>query len=369
MKLFSKPKALISSRRQARRLNQEAVKPSTFKTRPAAAPQAKTFAVALAAYCGLATNAFALDNVTFGTNWLAEAEHGGYYQALVDGTYEKYGLNVKILPGGPQANNRLLLVTGKIDFFMGGNLISAFTSVEQGVPTIVVAASFQKDPLIFMAHPGQGRDKLEDLKKGPIFVGQETLATAYQWLKSAYGFSESNVKPYNFNPAPFIADKASSQQGYATSEPFAVEKQGGFKPNVFLLADNGYDTYSTTIETRTETVEKRADVVQRFIDASAIGWYNYLYHDSQKANALIKKENPEMDDAQLAYSIGKMKEYGIVDSGDSLDLGLGAMTDVRVKSFYDKMAKAGVVKADLDLRKAYTLQFVNKSVGVELRPQ
>jgi NitT/TauT family transport system substrate-binding protein len=324
---------------------------------------------AVAFLCGFAPGALALDNVTFGTNWLAEAEHGGYYQAVVDGTYEKYGLNVKIVPGGPQANNRLLLIAGKVDFLMGGNLISAFTSVEQGVPTIVVAADFQKDPIILMAHPGQGRDKLEDLKKGPIFVGQETLATAYQWLKSAYGFSESSVRPYNFNPAPFIADKTSAQQGYLTSEPFAVEKQGGFKPVVFLLADHGYDTYSTTIETRVETVQKSPDLVQRFVDASAIGWYNYLYHDNAKANALIKKENPEIDDAQLAYSIARMKEYGIVDSGGSLENGIGAMTDARVKSFYDKMAKAGVVKAGLDLSKAYTLRFVNRKVGLDLRPK
>lgn len=311
----------------------------------------------------------AADQVTFATNWLAEAEHGGYYQALVDGTYAKYGLDVKIIPGGPQANNRLLLITGKIDFYMGGNMIPSFTSIEQGVPTKVVAASFQKDPQVFMSHPGQGRDKFEDLKKGTIFVASELLASAYQWMKVEYGFSEANVKPYTFNPAPFIADKGSAQQGYVTSEPFAVEKQGGFKPNIFLLADYGFDTYSTLIETRNEIIEKNPDLVQRFVDASAIGWYNYMYGDNKKANDLIKKENPEMDDAQIAFSIAKMKEYGIVDSGDSLTLGIGAMTDERMKSFFDKMVKAGVIKANLDYKKSYTLQFVNKKVGLDLRPK
>ncbi len=327
-----------------------------------------TLTAAFLTLCGLNT-ARAADSVTFATNWLAEAEHGGYYQALVDGTYAKYGLDVKIIPGGPQANNRLLLISGKIDFYMGGNMIPSFTSIEQGVPTKVVAASFQKDPQVFMSHPGQGRDKFEDLKKGTIFVASELLASAYQWMKVEYGFNEANVKPYTFNPAPFIADKGSAQQGYVTSEPFAVEKQGGFKPNIFLLADYGFDTYSTLIETRNEIIEKKPDLVQRFVDASAIGWYNYMYGDNKKANDLIKKENPEMDDAQIAFSIAKMKEYGIVDSGDSLTLGMGAMTDERMKSFFDKMVKAGVVKANLDYKKSYTLQFVNKKVGLDLRPK
>jgi NitT/TauT family transport system substrate-binding protein len=205
--------------------------------------------------------ALALDKVTFGTNWLAEAEHGGYYQAVVDGTYAKYGLDVTILQGGPQANNGLLLASGKIEFYMGGNLLLPFEAVEQNVPTIVVAADFQKDPQIFMSHPGVGLDKWTDLPKATAFVGKEGVVSFYQWMKVAYGFKEENIKPYNFNAAPFIADKNSIQQGYLTAEPFEVEKQGGFKPNIFLLADQGYSTYATTIETRLDLVEKSPDLV------------------------------------------------------------------------------------------------------------
>ena len=177
------------------------------------------------------------------------------------------------------------------------------------------------------------------------------------------------MKPYTFNPAPFIADKNSIQQGYVTSEPFAVEREGHFKPNIFLFADHGYSTYATTIETRADMIAKHPDIVQRFVDASAIGWYHYLYGDNSKANALIKKDNPDMTDEQIAFSIAKIKEYGLVDSGDTLTMGVGAMTDARVKDFYDSMVKAGVVKAGLDYKKAYTLQFVDKGVGVDLRPK
>jgi NitT/TauT family transport system substrate-binding protein len=324
---------------------------------------------AFAGVVAFSSPSWALDKVTFGTNWLAEAEHGGYYQAVVDGTYAKYGLDVTILPGGPQANNRLLLTSGKIEFYMGGNMLQSFTAVEQNIPTIVVAGDFQKDPQIFMSHPGVGMDKWVDLPEATAFVGKEGLASFYMWMHSAYGFKEENVKPYTFNAAPFIADKNSIQQGYLTAEPFAVEKEGGFKPDIFLLADQGYSTYATTIETRKDLVEKTPDLVQRFVDASAVGWYHYLYGDDAKANAAIKKDNPDISDDQIAFSIAKLKEYGIVDSGDTLKLGIGAMTDDRMKDFFDRMVKAGVISGSIDYKKSYTLKFVDKGVGIELHPK
>ncbi len=325
-----------------------------------------TLAAALLAGALLPAHAQQLDKVRFGTNWVAEGEHGGYYQAVADGTYKKYGLDVTIVPGGPNVNNRILLPVGKIDFFMSANSLQSFDAVENNIPTIAVAASFQKEPQVLIAHPGQA-DKLEDLKKLTLFISKEGIVSYFQWLKADFGFDESKVKPYTFNAQPFLADKNSAMQGYVTSEPFAVEQAGGFKPKVFLLADHGFNAYSTLIEARREMVEKQPDLVQRFVDASAVGWYNYIYGDSRPGNALIKKYNPEMTDALLANSIAKMKEYGIVDSGDSEKLGIGAMTDAHWKSFFDKMVRAGVVKAGLDYKRAYTLQFVNKGVGVELR--
>jgi NitT/TauT family transport system substrate-binding protein len=310
-----------------------------------------------------------LDKVTFGTNWVAEGEHGGFYQALADGTYRKYGLDVTIVPGGPNANNRMLLVVGKIDFFMSANTLQGFDAVERDVPTIEVAAMFQKDPQVLLAHPDRGIDKLTDLKNLTLFVSSEGVATYFQWLKADFGFMDDKVKPYTFNPQPFLVDKTSAMQGYVTSEPFAVEKEGKFKPKIFLLADEGFSAYSTLIEARRELVEKKPDLVQRFVDASIIGWYNYLYGNNAPANALIKAQNPEMTDELLAYTLAKMKEYGIVDSGDTATLGIGAMTDARMKDFFDKMVRAGVVKAGLDYRKSYTLQFVDKKVGLNLRPK
>jgi NitT/TauT family transport system substrate-binding protein len=309
------------------------------------------------------------DKVSFGTNWVAQAEHGGFYQAVADGTYKSYGLDVTIVPGGPNVNNRIQLIAGKLDFFMSANTLQSFDAVANNVPVVAVAAIFQKDPQVFLAHPGSKVTKLEDLKPLTLFVSKEGMPTYFQWLKSEYGFSEDKVKPYTFNAQPFLADKNSAMQGYVTSEPFAVEKQAKFKPTVILLADYGFNSYSTLIETRTAFAERKADLVQRFVDASVTGWYNYLYGDNRAANALIKKANPEMTDDLLAYSVEKMKEYGIVDSGDALKDGIGAMSDERMASFFGKMVRAGVTRRDIDYRKSYTLRFVNKAVGLDLRPK
>jgi NitT/TauT family transport system substrate-binding protein len=309
------------------------------------------------------------DKVSFGTNWVAEAEHGGFFQAVADGTYKSYGLDVTIVPGGPNNNNRILLIAGKLDFFMSANTLQSFDAVANNVPLVTVAAMFQKDPQVLLTHPESKVTKLEDLKPLTLFVSKEGISTYYQWLKSEYGFSEEKIKPYTFNAQPFIADRESAMQGYVTSEPFAVEKGAGFKPGIILLADYGFNTYSTLIETRRDIADNKPDLVQRFVDASIIGWYHYIYGDNAAGNAMIKKLNPEMTDELLAYSLAKMKQYGIVDSGDSLKDGIGAMTDARFASFFDKMVRAGVVRRDIDFRKAYTLRYINKGVGVNLRPK
>jgi NitT/TauT family transport system substrate-binding protein len=325
---------------------------------------AMSLALALASLAG---PAWALDPVTFGTNWKAEPEHGGFYQAVATGIYFKYGLDVAIRPGGPQVNHAQLLAAGKIDFNMGGNVFEAFNYVQNAVPMVVIAAIFQKDPQILMAHPDQGFETLADLKGHPILISQDARTTFWEWLKAKYGYTDEQIRPYTFNPAPFLADPTAIQQGYLTSEPFAVEREGGFTPKVFLLADAGYDTYSTTIETSWKLAQDDPDLVQRFVNASIEGWYSYLYGDPAPANALIKADNPDMTDDQIAYSIAKLKAYGIVDSREALALGIGAMTDERWRNFFQFAADAGLYPKDLDLAKAYTLRFVNQKVGMDLK--
>ncbi|MGD9507600.1 MAG: ABC transporter substrate-binding protein [Geminicoccaceae bacterium] len=332
--------------------------------------------LATAVACGLVLGAvawsmpaLALDKVTFGTNWKAQAEHGGYYQAVADGTYAKYGLEVTIRQGGPQVNHSQLLAAGKIDFNMGGNLFGQFNYTQANVPMVTIGAIFQKEPQVLLAHPDTGVQELADLDDKTFFISNDGLQTYWLWLKQVYGYSDDQVKPYTFNPAPFLANQNSVQQGYVTSEPFAIRKEGGFDPVVLMMADYGYDTYSTTIETSQKLIDENPDLVQRFVNATIEGWYTYLYGDNAKANALIRADNPEITDEQIAFSIEAMKQYGIVDSGDALTLGIGAMTDERWESFFTKSVVWGVYPADLPYKTGYTTRFVDQGHGLDLRKQ
>ena len=307
--------------------------------------------------------------VVFGTNWLAQAEHGGFYQAVADGTYAACGLDVTIQPGGPQVNNRALMIAGKVDYHMGGNLLEAFSAAQEGIPIVAVAAAFQKEPQVIITHPGKA-ETFEDLKNlEKILIGDQGYASFYQWMKAAYGFTDEQREVYTFNPAPFIANENWGMQGYLSSEPYFVAKETGWEPDVFLIADAGYSTYSTLIETMADTVANKPEQVTCFVEGSIKGWYNYLYNDNTAANEMIKKDNPEMTDEAIAYAIEKMKEAGIVDSGDTETMGIGAMTEAKVKDFFDKMVEAGVVAADLDWSATINTSFVNKGVGMELKPK
>jgi NitT/TauT family transport system substrate-binding protein len=326
-------------------------------------------AFAALALAATATSAFAQEKVVFGTNWRAQAGHGGFYQAVADGTYKKYGLDVEIQQGGPQVNNRPLLPVGKIDFLMTGNLLLTFDQVKNGVPVTVVGAIFQKDPQAIIAHPGQGYDKWDAVKKAPtVLVSKDGQFSFWQWMKSEHGFKDEQLKPYTFNLGPFLADKRVVQQGYSISEPINVKKQAGFDPVVHLLADHGFNTYSTTIETRSQLVREKPDLVRRFMEASIIGWYHYLYGDRKAANALIRKDNPDMTDEYIEASVKLMKDLGIIESGEALSAGIGAMSEARIKDFHDKMVKAGLYKpGEVDLAKVATTQFVNKGVGLDIK--
>ena len=320
-------------------------------------------AIAVSAATGAIADGHLMD-VSFGTNWVAQAEHGGYYQSVADGTYEACGLKVTIVPGGPQVNNRAQMLAGKIEFHMGGNLLQAFSAAKEGIPMKIVAAHFQKEPQVLLTHPGKASN-FEDLKNlETLIIGDNGFQSFYQWMMADFGFAAEKRVPYTFNPAPFIANENSAQQGYITSEPFAIEREGGFAPDIWLLAAAGFTTYATTVETMQKTIEDSPDAVRCFVDGSAVGWANYLYGDPSAANALIKADNPDMSDEQIAFSIEKMKEYGIVDSGDALDLGIGAMTDATIKDFYDKMVEVGVTDGGLDISAIYSLEFANSGAGL-----
>jgi len=323
-------------------------------------------AAALMALALVARSAAADDKVSFGTDWKAEAEHGGYYQALATGIYKKHGLDVTIEPGGPQVNHAQLLAAGRLTFDETPDSFGPLNFANQNIPMVAVAALYQKDPKVLIAHPGVGNDSLQALKGKPIMIGSDTRVGVWHFLQAKFGYTDDQIRPYTFNIAPFLVDKNAVQQGYVTSEPLLIEQQG-IKPVVMLLADNGYSSYASLIETSQKLVHDNPGLVQRFVDASIEGWYSYLYGDPAPANALIKKDNPEMTDAVIAYGREQLKVRGIVDSGDTKTMGVGAMTDARWKDFFDLMSSQGVYPKTLDWHKAYTSAFVNKKHGMEAK--
>lgn len=320
--------------------------------------------LATAALAGvMALPAQAADKVSLMISWRPQADYGGYYQAQVDGLYAKRGLEVDIRSGGPQIDGASLLIAGRIDFLLASSMAGLYYAQEK-LPFMVTAAIFQKDPQILMVHPDSPYKTLADLKGKPIIIGASSRTSFWPFLKAKFGYTDEQIRPFTFNYAPFLADKTAAQQGYINADIQAIRK-AGLDPRWFLLWDAGYENYTNTINTSRKLVESNPDLVQRFVDASIQGWYNYLYGDPKATFALIKQLNTDMTDEELLYNYNTMKERELVDSGDAKTLGIGAMTDARWASFVKSNMDTGLLPATVDWKSAYTTKFVNKKVGMK----
>ena len=301
-----------------------------------------------------------LRRVHFATDWKAEAEHGGFYQAQALGFYRAAGLEVTIHPGSPTINIPQLIGAGEVDFALGSNSFMPLNMVAADLPAKAVMAPFQNDPQVLMTHPRPDIQSIADMKGKPIYISDSSIGGFWLWLKARHGFTDAQVRKYNYSLAPFLADENAIQQGYLTSEPYTVETMSGIRPQIFLLSDDGYPGYAGLVLARTELIEQEPQLVAAFVDASIRGWYSYLYGDARPGNRLILRDNPEMRQDILDQAIAKMKRYGIVDSGLARTQGIGAMAPERWKAFFDVMAARGLYAPDLDWRAAFTTQFVNQ---------
>jgi NitT/TauT family transport system substrate-binding protein len=301
----------------------------------------------------LASGAAGQDKVTFLTSWYAQAEHGGFYQALATGLYKKHGLEVSIRMGGPQVNGMQLMMAGQADMHMGYDF-QVLKSLESGLTPITVATSFQHDLQGLMTH--EDVRSLAELKGKTILVATAGRSSWWPWMKQKYGYTEEQVRPYTFNLQPFFADKNTAQQAYLSSEPLQAQK-AGVKANFFLFARDGFPPYGTTIVATQRMVKEKPAVVQRFVRASMEGWKSYMA-DPGPANALIKKDNPNQTDEQLSYGLSKLKEQQLITGGDAAKMGIGVMTEERWRKTYDYMVSAGLLKTDVDYKQAFTMQFV-----------
>ncbi len=305
-----------------------------------------------------------LDKLSFHTDWRAQAEHGGYYQAIAAGLYRKNGIECDLRQGGPSLNIGQLLLAGRVDMIMS-NSFEAFTYVRESAPFHTIAAIFQKDPQVLIGHPGSGLDGFDKLKGKTLLIGNGGRVTYWPYLRKKYGLKDEQLRPYTFNMAPFLADKNAVQQGFLSSEPFSIGKAIGRPPEVLLIADAGFAAYQTTIAISRKLATEKKDLIQRFVDATIEGWSQYLAGGpaTEAASALIKHDNPEQTDERIAYAVKVLNARGIVRSGDALAGGIGAMSDARWKAFYDSMVDVDVLPKGLDVARAYTLEFVNKGIG------
>lgn len=317
--------------------------------------------LALPALLPFARAAQAATKIRFVTDWKAQAEHGGFYQAVAEGLYARRGLDVQIVQGGPQVNVPQLLAGGAADFGMGSNSFIALNLVKQKIPIRAVMAIFQKDPQVLISHPRRDLNSIAEMRGKPVLISAATMTAFWPWLKAKFGFTDKQIRKYTYNLAPFIRDPNAIQEGYLTSEPFTIEQQAGFKPKVFLLADYGYPGYANMVLAPQKRIDTDRKTVQAFVDGSRDGWLHYM-KDPRKGNALIKRDNPDMTDAILAQALDKMKRYGMVLSRDGTAFGLGSMTDKQWKLFYDTMASEGLYPKGLDYRKAYDLSFVRATL-------
>ena len=296
--------------------------------------------------------------VAFVTDWKAQAEHGGFYEALAEGLYARRGLDVRILQGGPSVNVPQLIAGGAADFGIGSNDFIAFNIVKAGAPIRAVMAVFQKDPQVLITHPRKDITGLASMKGKPIMISDAATTAFWPWLRAKYGFQDSQIRKYTFNLAPFLVDPLAIQEGYATSEPYTIEQQGHFRPQVYLLADNGYPGTANLVLAAQKWIDEKPALVQAFVDATAQGWRDYLYGNPAPANALIRRDNPEMTGALIAQAIAKMKSYGIAGPASEKGARIGTMSDAHWKTFFDTMVSEGLYPKTLDYKKAYTLKFV-----------
>lgn len=306
----------------------------------------------------LSFSAAALEPVTFATDWKAQAEQGGFYQAKALGLYEKAGLDVTIRGGGPGVNIPQLLGAGAIDFGMGSNSFIPLNMVKAGVPAKAVMAAFQKDPQVLLTHPRDDITKLADIKDRPVMIADASVNAFWVWLRAKYDFSDRQIRKYTYNLAPFLVNRQAIQQGYVTSEPYTISTQGGFEPQVFLLSDFGYPSYAAMVLAQNKLITQRPELVQAFVNASIEGWQSYIYGDPRPGNSLILASNPDMRQDIIDQAIEQIRQRGMLVSPDTEVHGLGAMSPARWQAFFTTMAQNGVYPSALDWRAAFTTQFV-----------
>ena len=298
-----------------------------------------------------------LTPVRFTLNWIPTPDHSGYYAAKIGGIYEKYGLDVEIRPGGPQVNVHQLLAAKQTDMIMGTTM-RAFNARHEGIPIVTVASWYQKDATTFMLHPDNKASNLADLKANQVMIPNISKVNYWPWMKAKFGFSDDQLKPYDFAYRSWALNPNAISQGYITSDKPNMAGVGVPNGRSMLLADHGWNQYINTVDVLEEMIEKKPEVIRAFLRATAEGWRQYL-KDPTATNAELTRLNPDLSRETAAYGYEVITTYRLLGVASADEGKIGTISDARLKAFAEEMVKAGAIPASDAYEKSYTLKFMD----------
>jgi NitT/TauT family transport system substrate-binding protein len=255
-----------------------------------------------------------LFKVTLQLDWVAEPEHGGFYQALAKGYFKEAGLDVTILEGGQNAFVMQKLATGKVDIGQADST-NTLIAIAQGLPVIQIGAVFQNDPSVLMLHADNPVKRFEDLDGKTIMARPEWAFLLYLKYKYHINF---NLIPQEFSVANFIADKNFIQQGYYTAEPYYIVKGGAKYPKFLFAWDAGFDAYTAIVANR-PWAERNPDKLRAFMAAYIRGEKDYIEGDPTPAHDIMKRLNKNDTDDFLAFCRKMMIDGGLVTGRNAKD--------------------------------------------------
>jgi NitT/TauT family transport system substrate-binding protein len=238
-----------------------------------------------------------LFKITVQLDWMAEPEHGGFYQAAARGFFRDEGLDVILLPGGPGAHVMPSVATGKADVGQAGDIETLLKQAE-GLPFVQFAAVFQDDPAGILVHADSSVQRFEDLQ-GRTIIARPGWAFL-DFLKKKFGL-QLNVVAQNFSSAAFLSNREALQQGYYIAEPYHIIKAGGKMPRFLSTWDAGFRGYAVLVTSRRFS-RAHPERLRAFTRAYVRGWQEYLEGDPGPAHAAMKQANANNTDEFMAFS-------------------------------------------------------------------
>ncbi|AKS44995.1 NitT/TauT family transport system substrate-binding protein [Octadecabacter temperatus] len=278
---------------------------------------------ALAALLG--TTALADDDVTLQLQWVTQAQFAGYYVALDQGFYEAEGLNVTILPGGPDIAPPQVLAGGGADIMLNW-MPSALAAREKGLPVVNIAQPFTSSGLMLTCWKDTGIETVEDFRGKTIgvwFFGNEYPFLSWMsqvGIGTEGGEDGVTVLKQGFNVDPLLNREADCISTMTYNE-YGQVLDAGVNPDeliTFKYEDQGVATLEDGIYALEENLDdpEFVDKMVRFVRASMAGW-RYAEENVDEAAAIIIEydETGAQSEAAQARMMGEIAKLTAGSTG------------------------------------------------------